>query len=45
MEYLAQRHPVPRIIPVYFAHRLTREESGGAAARDGAIDAETTAMP
>jgi hypothetical protein len=33
------------IIPVYLAHRLTREE-GGAATRAGAgIEAEATAVP
>lgn len=34
------------IIPVYLAHRLTREEGGAAATRGGtAIDAEATAVP
>jgi putative spermidine/putrescine transport system permease protein len=32
------------IIPVYFAHRLTREE-GGAASRAGAVQAEAAAVP
>ncbi|HSS05147.1 MAG TPA: ABC transporter permease [Solirubrobacterales bacterium] len=34
------------IVPVYLAHRLTREEGGAAATRGGAaVDAEATAMP
>jgi putative spermidine/putrescine transport system permease protein len=35
------------IVPVYLAHRLTREEGGAAAARGGggAIEAEATAVP
>lgn len=33
------------IVPVYLAHRLTREEGGAAAARGGAVDAEATAVP
>jgi putative spermidine/putrescine transport system permease protein len=33
------------IIPVYLAHRLTREEGGAAAARGRAVEAETTAVP
>ena len=33
------------IIPVYLAHRLTREEGGAAAARGGAVEAEATAVP
>ena len=34
------------IIPVYLAHRLTREEGGAAATRGGAaVDAEATAVP
>ncbi len=33
------------IIPVYFAHRLTREEGGTAATKGGAIEAEATAVP
>jgi putative spermidine/putrescine transport system permease protein len=33
------------IIPVYFAHRLTRDEEGGAAAAPGAPAAEATAVP
>jgi putative spermidine/putrescine transport system permease protein len=34
------------IIPVYLAHRLTRDEGGAAAARGGtAVDAEATAVP
>jgi putative spermidine/putrescine transport system permease protein len=33
------------IIPVYFAHRLTREEGGTAATRGGTIEAEATAVP
>jgi putative spermidine/putrescine transport system permease protein len=35
------------IVPVYLAHRLTREEGGAAAARGGAgeVAAETTAVP
>ena len=33
------------IIPVYLAHRLTREEGGAAAARGGAVEAEATAAP
>jgi putative spermidine/putrescine transport system permease protein len=32
------------IIPVYFAHRLTREE-GGAAGRAGPVETEATAIP
>jgi putative spermidine/putrescine transport system permease protein len=33
------------IIPVYLAHRLTREEGGAATARGGAVEAEATAVP
>jgi putative spermidine/putrescine transport system permease protein len=34
------------IVPVYLAHRLTREEGGGAVARGGGkIEAEATAVP
>jgi putative spermidine/putrescine transport system permease protein len=33
------------IVPVYLAHRLTREEGGAAAARGGAVEAEATAAP
>jgi putative spermidine/putrescine transport system permease protein len=33
------------IIPVYLAHRLTREEGGAATARGGAVEAEATAAP
>jgi putative spermidine/putrescine transport system permease protein len=33
------------IVPVYLAHRLTREEGGPAAARGGAVKAEATAVP
>jgi putative spermidine/putrescine transport system permease protein len=33
------------IVPVYLAHRLTREEGGAAAARGGATEAEATAVP
>ncbi|HEY8813607.1 MAG TPA: ABC transporter permease subunit, partial [Candidatus Dormibacteraeota bacterium] len=34
------------IVPVYLAHRLTREEGGAAAARGGGkIEAEATAVP
>jgi putative spermidine/putrescine transport system permease protein len=33
------------IVPVYLAHRLTREEGGAAAARGGAAEAEATAVP
>jgi putative spermidine/putrescine transport system permease protein len=33
------------IVPVYLAHRLTREEGGAAAARGGAVEAEATAVP
>jgi putative spermidine/putrescine transport system permease protein len=33
------------IIPVYLAHRLTREEGGAATARGGATEAEATAVP
>jgi putative spermidine/putrescine transport system permease protein len=33
------------IIPVYLAHRLTREEGGAAVARGGAVEAEATAAP
>ena len=33
------------ILPVYLAHRLTREEGGAAAARGGAVEAEATAVP
>jgi len=33
------------IVPVYLAHRLTREEGGAATARGGAVDAEATAVP
>jgi putative spermidine/putrescine transport system permease protein len=33
------------IIPVYLAHRLTREEGGAAAARGAAVEAEATAVP
>jgi putative spermidine/putrescine transport system permease protein len=33
------------IVPVYLAHRLTREAGGTAAARGGAIEAEATAAP
>jgi putative spermidine/putrescine transport system permease protein len=32
-------------VPVYFAHRLTREEEGAAAARGGGVVAEATAVP
>jgi putative spermidine/putrescine transport system permease protein len=33
------------IIPVYLAHRLTREEGGAATERGGAVEAEATAVP
>jgi putative spermidine/putrescine transport system permease protein len=33
------------IVPVYLAHRLTREEGGATAAKGGAVEAETTAVP
>jgi putative spermidine/putrescine transport system permease protein len=33
------------ILPVYLAHRLTREEGGATAARGGAVEAEATAVP
>jgi putative spermidine/putrescine transport system permease protein len=33
------------ILPVYLAHRLTREEGGAATARGGAVEAEATAVP
>jgi putative spermidine/putrescine transport system permease protein len=33
------------IVPVYLAHRLTREEGGPAAARGGTVEAEATAVP
>jgi putative spermidine/putrescine transport system permease protein len=33
------------IIPVYLAHRLTREEGGAATARGGAVEAEANAVP
>jgi putative spermidine/putrescine transport system permease protein len=33
------------IVPVYLAHRLTREEGGAAAARGGKVEAEATAVP
>ena len=33
------------IVPVYLAHRLTREEGGPAAARGRAVEAEATAVP
>ena len=33
------------ILPVYLAHRLTREEGGPAAARGAAVEAEATAVP
>jgi putative spermidine/putrescine transport system permease protein len=33
------------IVPVYLAHRLTREEGGAAAARGGAVEAEAAAVP
>jgi putative spermidine/putrescine transport system permease protein len=33
------------IVPVYLAHRLTREEGGAATARGGATEAEATAVP
>ena len=33
------------ILPVYLAHRLTREEGGTASARGGAVEAEATAVP
>ena len=33
------------IVPVYLAHRLTREEGGAATARGGAVEAEATAVP
>ncbi len=33
------------IVPVYLAHRLTREEGGAAATRGGAVEAEATAVP
>ena len=32
-------------VPVYFAHRMTRDEDGGAAVRGGATVAEATAVP
>ena len=33
------------IVPVYLAHRLTREEGGAAAGRGRAVEAEATAVP
>ncbi|HSR94966.1 MAG TPA: ABC transporter permease [Solirubrobacterales bacterium] len=33
------------IVPVYLAHRLTREEGGAVAGRGGAVEAEATAVP
>jgi putative spermidine/putrescine transport system permease protein len=33
------------IVPVYLAHRLTREEGGAATARGGKVEAEATAVP
>jgi putative spermidine/putrescine transport system permease protein len=33
------------IVPVYLAHRLTREEGGAATARGGAVEAKATAVP
>jgi putative spermidine/putrescine transport system permease protein len=33
------------ILPVYLAHRLTREEGGAATARGGPVEAEATAVP
>jgi putative spermidine/putrescine transport system permease protein len=33
------------IVPVYLAHRLTREEGGAATARGGGVEAEATAVP
>jgi putative spermidine/putrescine transport system permease protein len=33
------------IVPVYLAHRLTREEGGAAPTRGGAVEAEATAVP
>jgi putative spermidine/putrescine transport system permease protein len=33
------------IIPVYLAHRLTREEGGAATTRGGPVEAEATAVP
>ena len=33
------------IVPVYLAHRLTREEGGAATGRGGAVEAEATAVP
>jgi putative spermidine/putrescine transport system permease protein len=33
------------IVPVYLAHRLTREEGGATATRGGATEAEATAVP
>jgi putative spermidine/putrescine transport system permease protein len=33
------------IVPVYLAHRLTREEGGAARARGGPVEAEATAVP
>jgi putative spermidine/putrescine transport system permease protein len=33
------------IVPVYLAHRLTREEGGTTAARGGAVETEATAVP
>ena len=33
------------IVPVYLAHRLTREEGGAAVARGGVTEAEATAVP
>ncbi len=33
------------IVPVYLAHRLTREEGGAAVARGGAVEPEATAVP
>jgi putative spermidine/putrescine transport system permease protein len=33
------------ILPVYLAHRLTREEGGAAPTRGAAVDAEATAVP
>jgi hypothetical protein len=32
-------------VPVYLAHRLTREEEGGAAVRGGGVVAEAPAVP
>jgi putative spermidine/putrescine transport system permease protein len=33
------------IVPVYLAHRLSREEGGATAARGGGVEAEATAVP